>query len=61
MNGCFRLFEIDGGWRGAETALEFLGIGGKVALPPYDLPVSEAHRGEIFELLESENLRRSIV
>ena len=56
MNRCFRLFELDGGWRGAEAALAHLGIGGRVALPPYDLPLSDAHRGEIIELLAANAL-----
>lgn len=56
INRCFRVFELDGGWRGAEAALEHLGIGGRVALPPYDLPLSDAHRREIIDLLAAATL-----
>jgi len=51
INRAFRVFELDGGWRGAEAALSLLGLAERIAPPPYDLPLDDATRAEIQRVL----------
>ncbi len=51
INRAFRIFELDGGWRGVEAAFAHLGIRTHLALPPYDLPMDPAHVREIRQVL----------
>jgi len=51
INRAFRVFELDGGWRGVEAAFAHLGICSHMALPPYDLPIAEGHMQEIRQVL----------
>jgi len=54
LNRLLRVFEIDGGWRGAELALSALGICEKVTASPHDLRMLEARRQEILAILARE-------
>lgn len=56
LNRVLRVFEIDGGWRGAEIALRAYGICDRVAPSPHDLPVPDAKRRQILEILARESL-----
>ncbi len=51
ISRAFRIFELDGGWRGSEAALSHLGILTHTAPPPYDMPMDPAHRQEIRKIL----------
>ncbi|HEY8551588.1 MAG TPA: dihydrodipicolinate synthase family protein [Vicinamibacterales bacterium] len=56
LNRLLRVFEIDGGWRGAELTLAALGICAKVTASPHDIPMPPAKRREIFDILEREGI-----
>jgi 4-hydroxy-tetrahydrodipicolinate synthase len=58
INRCFRVLEIEGGWRGLEIAFQFMGIAQKTAIHPFDLPVEEKNRRHILEILEREDILR---
>jgi 4-hydroxy-tetrahydrodipicolinate synthase len=61
INRCFRIFEVDGGWRGLELAFQHMGIATRAAAAPYDLPISAAHREEILRVLEQEEIPRPYI
>jgi len=56
LNRLLRVFEIDGGWRGAELALSSLGICRKITASPHDLPMPEEKRAEILQILVREGV-----
>jgi dihydrodipicolinate synthase/N-acetylneuraminate lyase len=56
LNRVYRVFEIDGGWRGAELALSALGICDKVTAAPHDLPIPAEKRHAILEVLTREGV-----
>lgn len=56
LNRVLRVFEIDGGWRGAQVALSALGICDKVAASPHDLPLTQKKHAEILEILVREGV-----
>jgi len=58
INRCFRIFEIDGGWRGLEVAFQYMGICRKVTAHPYDLEIAAGKREEILEVLQAEGVLR---
>ncbi len=58
INRCFRLLEIEGGWRGLEIAFQYMGIAKKAAIHPFDIPVEEKSRRRILEILEREDVMR---
>jgi dihydrodipicolinate synthase/N-acetylneuraminate lyase len=56
LNRVYRVFEIDGGWRGAELTLAALGICQKVTAAPHDLPIPAEKRHAILEVLTREGV-----
>lgn len=56
LNRVYRVFEIDGGWRGAEVALSALGICHKVTAAPHDLPIPAEKRQAILDVLTREGV-----
>jgi dihydrodipicolinate synthase/N-acetylneuraminate lyase len=56
LNRVYRVFEIDGGWRGAELTLSALGICQKVTAAPHDLPIPTEKRRAILEVLTREGV-----
>jgi 4-hydroxy-tetrahydrodipicolinate synthase len=56
LNRVYRVFEIDGGWRGAELTLSALGICQKVTAAPHDLPIPAEKRHAILEVLTREGV-----
>jgi 4-hydroxy-tetrahydrodipicolinate synthase len=56
LNRVYRVFEIDGGWRGAELTLSALGICDKVTAAPHDLPIPAEKRHAILEVLTREGV-----
>lgn len=56
LNRVMRVFELDGGWRGAQVALAALGLCDKIAAAPHDLEMPEAKRAEILEILTREGV-----
>lgn len=56
LNRMMRVFEIDGGWRGAELALTALGICTKITASPHDIPVPDDKRTEILQILRQEGV-----
>src|SRR4029077_15058155 len=51
INRCFGVFDVAGGWRGLEVALQALGIADFAAPPPYDEPPSDEERRRILAIL----------
>jgi dihydrodipicolinate synthase/N-acetylneuraminate lyase len=58
INRVYRLFEVDGGWRGLETAFQHMGICRKVTAPPYDVELPEEKRRKMLEILAEEGVVR---
>lgn len=58
INQAHKIFEIDGGWRGAETALQRMGICRKITAQMYEISLGAEKRDKILKLIESENLPR---
>lgn len=56
LNRVYRVFEIDGGWRGAELTLSALGICHKVTAAPHDLPIPAEKREAILAVLTREGV-----
>lgn len=56
LNRVLRVFEIDGGWRGAELVLATLGLCDKVTAAPHDLALPEAKREAILEVVAREGI-----
>jgi 4-hydroxy-tetrahydrodipicolinate synthase len=56
LNRLLRVFEIDGGWRGAELTLSLLGICDKVTAAPHDLPMPDEKRRAIVDVLTTEGI-----
>jgi dihydrodipicolinate synthase/N-acetylneuraminate lyase len=60
LNRVYRVFEIDGGWRGAELALSTLGICSKVTAAPHDLPIPPEKRQAILDVLTREGVLSAV-
>lgn len=58
INRCFRIFEIDGGWRGLETAFQYMGICEKATVNPFDSGLSEKDRRAVIDVLRAEEILR---
>lgn len=58
INRAHRVFEIDGGWRGAEVALRWMGICRKVTAQMYEVAIGEDKREQILSALKEENILR---
>lgn len=58
INRCFRILEVDGGWRGLEVAFQYMGIANKAAIHPFDLPVDSKARRQILTTLQEEQIQR---
>lgn len=58
INRCFRILEIEGGWRGLEVAFQYMGIARKAAIHPFDIPVAEKNRRRILDVMEREQVLR---
>lgn len=56
INRCFGIFDLDGGWRGLEVALQALGIAEFAAPAPYDEPIPEDVRRRILALMATEGI-----
>jgi dihydrodipicolinate synthase/N-acetylneuraminate lyase len=56
INRCFRILEVDGGWRGLELAFQYMGIARKAAIHPLDTPMEEKRRRQALEILEKESI-----
>ena len=56
INRCFGVFDVAGGWRGLEVALQALGIAEFAAPPPYDEPIPEEARRRILAVLAAEGI-----
>jgi 4-hydroxy-tetrahydrodipicolinate synthase len=56
INRCFGAFDIAGGWRGLEVALQAMGIADYAAPPPYDEPAPEDVRRRILAILAAEGI-----
>ena len=56
LNRMYRVFEIDGGWRGAELTLSSLGLCDKVTAAPHDLPLPPDKRQAILDVLTREGV-----
>lgn len=56
INRCFRLFEIDGGWRGLEVAMQQMGIASHAAPEPYRLPVIDEKREAMLRIIKEEGI-----
>jgi dihydrodipicolinate synthase/N-acetylneuraminate lyase len=54
LNRGYRIFELAGGWRGLEAALQWLGIARKTTVRPFDEPVPEHIQQAITAILEQE-------
>jgi dihydrodipicolinate synthase/N-acetylneuraminate lyase len=58
INRCFRILEVEGGWRGLEVAFQYMGIAKKAAIHPFDLPVEEKNLHQILKTLEAEGIEQ---
>lgn len=58
INRCFEAFTIDGGWRGLETLMQYMGVCSKVTVPPYDLGMATGVRERILGVAEREGVQR---
>jgi len=58
INRCFRILDVEGGWRGLEIAFQYMGIASKAAIHPFDLPVEAKNRRLILKALEEEQVQR---
>ena len=58
ISRCFEAFTIDGGWRGLETLMQYMGVCRKVTVPPYDLEIAPGVRERILDVAEREGVRR---
>jgi dihydrodipicolinate synthase/N-acetylneuraminate lyase len=58
INRCFRILDVEGGWRGLEIAFQYMGIASKAAIHPFDLPVEARNRQEILKALTEEHVQR---
>ena len=56
INRAHKIFEVDGGWRGAEIALRKMGICKKITAQMYEIKLSNDKRDRILELVESEKI-----
>lgn len=56
LNRVLKIFEIDGGWRGAEVVLSTLGLCTKVAAAPHDLPMAAQTRQAILDIMAREGV-----
>lgn len=56
LNRVLRIFEIDGGWRGADLVLSTLGLCDKVTAAPHDLPLPDAQRRAILQVMADEGV-----
>lgn len=54
LNSAYRVFEVAGGWRGLETALQYMGIARRAAVGPFDTGLAPEARNEILAILRSE-------
>jgi 4-hydroxy-tetrahydrodipicolinate synthase len=61
INRRFRIFEIDGGWRGIEVAFQYMGIAHRAAPHPCNLPLDPSRREAILEVLKTERLARPYI
>jgi 4-hydroxy-tetrahydrodipicolinate synthase len=58
INQCFRILEVEGGWRGLEIAFQYMGIASKATIHPFDLPVEEKNLRKILEVMQREEILR---
>lgn len=56
INRAHKIFEVDGGWRGAEVALRKMGICRKITAQMYEIELSREKREKILDLVESEKI-----
>jgi 4-hydroxy-tetrahydrodipicolinate synthase len=56
LNRVLRIFEIDGGWRGAEVVLSALGLCAKVTAAPHDVVLPPEKRQAIVDIMEREGV-----
>jgi len=58
LNAAYRVFEVAGGWRGLEVALQYMGVARRAAVAPFDEGLSPEAREEILAVLRSEGVEQ---
>lgn len=58
INRAHRAFDVDGGWRGAETALRWMGICRKITAQMFEIPLGNEKREQILRVLTEEGILR---
>ncbi|QNI35750.1 dihydrodipicolinate synthase family protein [Edaphobacter albus] len=61
INRCFRILEVDGGWRGLELSFQYMGIARQATIHPFDTPMEEKKRRRVLEMLEQEGILKPYV
>lgn len=61
LNRVMQIFEIDGGWRGAQLVLSELGLCDKVTAAPHDLPLPDGRRQAILDVMRREGVGAAIL
>jgi dihydrodipicolinate synthase/N-acetylneuraminate lyase len=56
INRCFRILEIEGGWRGLELAFQYMGIADKATIHPFDIKVEDKNKRRILDVLRNEGI-----
>jgi 4-hydroxy-tetrahydrodipicolinate synthase len=58
LNAAYRMFEVAGGWRGLEVALQYMGVARRVAVAPFDEGLPPEAKEEILAILRSEGVEQ---
>jgi dihydrodipicolinate synthase/N-acetylneuraminate lyase len=58
LNAAYRVFEVAGGWRGLEVALQYMGVARRAAAAPFDAGLTSEAKEEILAILRREGVEQ---
>jgi len=58
LNAAYRVFEVAGGWRGLEVALQYMGVARRAAVAPFNEGLSPETREKILTVLKREGVEQ---